>query len=110
MEEIKKRIRRTPEQRAEEVDAKIQTLKQELEAVEEKRTAVNQELDNKTAAIKEKIAAQEQKKKDILSPKRPSKPRRTKKQKIKELIDFASKSGLKPEEIAQRLGLEPSEE
>lgn len=110
MEETKKRIRRTPEQRAEEVDAKIQLLKQELEAVEEKRTAVNQELDDKKASIKEKITALEQKKKDILSPKLPRKPRKTKKEKIKELIEAANKSGLKLEEIAQRLSMDSSEE
>ena len=60
--------------------------------------------------MKERIAALEQKKQDILAPKPPRKPRKTKKQKIQALIQSASKSGLKPEEIAQRLGLDQPED
>ena len=47
---------------------------------------------------------------DILSPKPPRKPRKTKKQKIQDLMKQAQKAGLKPEEIAERLGLKIQEE
>ncbi len=110
MDEQKKRIRRTPEQLAEEIDGKIQKLNEDLETLAAKRDAANQEFDVKETAVKERIAALEQKKKDILNPKPPRKPRKTKKQKIQELIKSASKAGLKPEEIAQRLGLDQPEE
>lgn len=107
-----KRTRRTPQQMAEDFDAKIQKLEQELEAVAAKRAAANEDFDKKEAAIKERITALTQKKKDVLAPKpkAPHKPRKTKKQKIQDLIKTASKSGLKPEEIAQRLGLDQPEE
>ena len=109
-EQSVKRTRRTPQQMAEAVDAKIQKLNQELETLAAKRDAANEDFDKKEAAVKEKIAALGQKKKDILAPKPPRKPRKTKKQKIQELIKSASKSGLKPEEIAQRLGLDQPED
>ena len=111
MEEQKvRRPRRTVEQKAADIDARIQKLNEDLEGIEEKRIAANQEFDTKAAAVKERIAALEQQKKDILAPKPPRKPRKTKKQKIQELIQSASKSGLKPEEIAERLGLAQTEE
>lgn len=110
MDEQRKRTRRTPEQLAEEVDSKIQKLDNELVALAAKRDAANEEFNKKETAIKERIAALEQKKKDILKPKPPRKPRKTKKQKIQELIKNASKAGLKPEEIAQRLGLDQPED
>ena len=109
-EQNAKRTRRTPQQMAEAVDGKIQKLNQELESLTAKRAAANEDFDKKEAAVKERIAALEQKKKDILAPKPPRKPRKTKKQKIQELIKSASKSGLKPEEIAQRLGLDQPED
>lgn len=105
-----RRPRRTAEQRAAEIDAKIEKLNQDLEGIEAKRTAAMQELDAKAATVKERIEALEQQKKEILAPKPPRKPRKTKKQKIQELIQSASKSGLKPEEIAERLGLAQTEE
>lgn len=108
-EEKRLRQRRTPQQRAEEMDERIQKLNRDLQKIEEKRNAANQEFDNQTAAVKDKIAACEQRKRDILAPKQSRKPRKTKKQKIKELVDQASKAGLKPEEIAQKLGLESGE-
>ena len=111
MEEQKvRRPRRTAEQRAADIDAKIQKLNEDLEGVEAKRAAAMQEFDAKAASVKERIAALERKKKEILAPKPPRKPRKTKKQKIQELIQSASKSGLKPEEIAERLGLAQTEE
>ena len=105
-----RRPRRTAEQKAADIDVKIQKLNEDLESIEARRTAANQEFDAKAAAVKERIAALEQQKKDVLTPKPPRKPRKTKKQKIQELIQTASKSGLKPEEIAERLGLTQTEE
>lgn len=109
-EQKAKRIRRTPEQIAEELDVKIQKLDQDLANLEEKRAAANAEFDAKAAAIKERIELFNQKKKHVLSPKTQRKHRKSKKQKIQELINCASKSGLKPEEIAKLLGLEETEE
>lgn len=106
MEEQKaKRTRRTPEQMIEEIEAKMQKLTQEIEAIEEKRMATNQEFDQKVEAVKGKIAAMEQRKKEILAPKPPRKPRKTMKQKIAEIVKQAQKSGMKPEQIAEALGV-----
>jgi 5-formyltetrahydrofolate cyclo-ligase len=104
-EQKKKRIRRTPEQRAEEIETKIQQLTQEIEVIEEKRAAANQEFDQKIEAVKVKVAALEQRKKEILAPKSAKKPRKTKKQKIAEILKQAQKSGMKPEQIAEALGV-----
>ena len=109
-EQKAKRVRRTPQQMAEQVDSKIQKLNQDLEALGAKRAAANADFDAKAAEIKARIEALEQKKADFLKPKPPRKPRKTKKQQIQELIKLANKSGLKPEEIAQRLGIEQTEE
>ena len=106
MEEQKaKRTRRTPEQMIEAIEAKMQKLTQEIEAIEEKRMATNQEFDQRVEAVKGKIAAMEQRKKEILAPKPPRKPRKTKKQKIAEIVKQAQKSGMKPEQSAEALGV-----
>lgn len=105
-----RRPRRTPQQIAEQVDIQIQKLNQDLEGLEEKRAAANAGFDAKAASIKEKIATLEQKKTDLLQPKPSRKTRKSKKQKIQEIIKLANKSGLKPEEIMERLGLEQTEE
>ena len=109
-EQNTKRTRRTPQQMAEAVDSKIEKLNQELESLAAKRDAANEDFDKKETAVKERIAAFEQKKKDILAHKPQGKTRKTKKQKIQDLIKSASKAGLKPEEIAQRLGLDQPED
>lgn len=109
-EQKEKRTRRTPQQMAEAIDAKIEKLNKDIEGIEEKRTAANADFDQKVATVKDRITALEQKKEDILKPKPPRKPRKTKKQKIQEIIKLASKSGLQPEEIAARLGVEQKEE
>jgi len=64
-----------------------------------------QEHDNKIAATKAKIETLEQQKADLLTPK-PRKPRVTKKQKTEAIIRKAIKSGLSPNEVAERLGVE----
>jgi septal ring factor EnvC (AmiA/AmiB activator) len=104
-EQTAKRTRRTPEQKAEEIEAKIQKLTQEIETIEEKRATANQEFDQKIEAVKVKVAALEQRKKEILAPKPAKKPRKTKKQKIAEILKQAQKSGMKPEQIAEALGV-----
>ena len=65
-EQTAKRTRRTPQQMAADVDSKIEKLNQELTALAAKRTAANEDFDKKEASVKGKIAALEQRKKDIL--------------------------------------------
>lgn len=111
MEEQKvRRPRRTAQQKADEINAKIEKLNQDIEGIEAKRAAAMQDFDTKVAAVKERIDALAQQKAELLAPKPPRKPRRTKKQKIQEIIQRANKAGLKPEEIAERLGLDQTEE
>lgn len=76
-EEVKKRVRRSPEELAAEIDAKI-------------------------AAHKETIKKLEQRKAEVLAPK---KPRMTKAQKMKVLFDKAKESGMSVDEIAEKLGV-----
>ena len=74
-EEVKKRVRRSPEEIAAEIDVKI-------------------------AAHKDAIKKLEQRKAEVLAPK---KPRMTKAQKMKMVIDKAKQAGMSPEEIAEKL-------
>lgn len=46
-----RRPRRTAEQKAADIDAKIQKLNEDLESIEARRTAANQEFDAKAAAV-----------------------------------------------------------
>ena len=75
-EETKKRVRRSPEEIAAEIDVKI-------------------------AAHKDAIKKLEQRKAEVLAPK---KPRMTKAQKMKVVIDKAKAAGMSPEEIAEKIG------
>lgn len=100
-----KRIRRTPEERIAEIDVKIGAVRQSIEDLEVKKQAAVSIFDQKIAAAQDRIKRLEAKKQEILSPKPPRKPRKTKKQKIQDLMKQAQKAGLKPEEIAERLGL-----
>ena len=104
-----KRVRRTPEERIAEVDAKIEILNQSIVDLETKKQASMTSFDEKIAAVQERIKGLESKKQEILTPKPPRKPRKTKKQKIQEILKEAQKSGMKPEEIAERLGINLSE-
>lgn len=58
------------------------------------------EIDKKIESHKAAIQTLEQKKKDILTPKK-RKPRPT----AKTVIDLAKKAGMKPEEMIEKLGL-----
>lgn len=107
-EQVKKRVRRTPEQVAAEFDEKINKLNQALIENGEKREAAMQSFDQKEADIKAKIDECTKKKEAALAPKAPRKPRKSKKQKIDEIVKMAVKSGLKPDEVAKKLGLDVS--
>jgi len=97
-----KRTRRTTEERIAVINSKIEVVNQTIADLEEKKQASAALFDKKIEAAQEKIKALEAKKQDILAPKP---PRKTKKQKIQEILKEAQKSGMKPEEIADRLGI-----
>ena len=98
-----KRVRRTPEQIAADLDVQIEKLKDSILELENKKAASATEFDN-IAAVKEKIAKLEAKKKDVLTPKK-RKPRKSKADQIKLLVRQAQKSGMKLDEIADKLGM-----
>ena len=100
----KKRVRRSAEQRAAETDAKIAELHTSVEQLETKKKAAAAVFDEKIASVQARIKALEAKKAEILAPKK-RKPRKTKKQKLEAILKQAQKAGLKPEEIAERLGV-----
>ena len=97
-----KRVRRTPEQIAADLDVQIEKLKDSILELENKKAASATEFDNKIAAVKEKIAKLEAKK--VLTPKK-RKPRKSKADQIKLLVRQAQKSGMKLDEIADKLGM-----
>jgi len=76
-DEVKKRVRRSPEEIVAEIDVKI-------------------------TAHKDAIKKLEQRKAEVLAPK---KPRMTKAQKMKMVIEKAKQAGMSPEEIAEKLGV-----
>ena len=77
MEESKKRVRRSVEERAVELDKKILAHREAIKALEEKKA-------------------------DLF---RPKKRRRTEAEISKELISKAKKAGMSSKEIAEKLGL-----
>ena len=77
MEESKKRVRRSVEERAAELDKKILAHREAIKALEEKKA-------------------------DLF---RPKKRRRTEAEVSKELISKAKKAGMSSKEIAEKLGL-----
>ena len=99
-----KRVRRTPQQMAQDLDAQMEKLNASIAELEEKKTASAAVFDGKIAAVREKIKKLEAKKKDVLAPKK-RKTRKTKAQQIKDLVRKAQKAGLKQDEIASRLGV-----
>jgi len=78
MEEAKKRVRRSVEERAAELDKKIQSHKEAIKLLEAKKA-------------------------DLF---RPKKRRRTEAEVNKELLAKAKKAGLSSKEIAEKLGLD----
>ena len=107
-EQMKKRVRRTPEQLAAGFDEKIAKLNQDLAANENKREAAMQSFDRKATEINAKIEEYIKRKEAVLAPKPRRKPRKTKQQKIDEIVKLAVKSGLKPDEVAEKLGIDVS--
>lgn len=103
-----KRTRRTAEQMAAARDEKIAGLEESIRALEEKKAAAVCAYDEKIAAVNAKIEKIKEQKKAALTPKK-RKPRRSKNAQIQQLIKQARKSGLKLDEIAQKLGIELEE-
>ena len=103
-----KRVRRTPEQIAADIDGQISKLAENIRGLEEKKIAACAEFDAKIAAVQEKAAKLAERKKEVLSPKK-RKPRKSKAERIRELVKQAQKSGMKLDEIAEKLGMPLSE-
>lgn len=103
-----KRVRRTPEQIAADIDGQIFKLEENIRGLEEKKIAACAEFDAKIAAVQEKAAKLAERKKEVLSPKK-RKPRKSKAERIRELVKQAQKSGMKLDEIAEKLGMPLSE-
>ena len=103
-----KRVRRTPQQIAQDLDEQMEKLNASIAELEEKKAASAAVFAGKIAAVKEKIKKLEARKKDVLAPKK-RKVRKTKAQQIKDLVRKAQKAGLKPDEIASRLGISMEE-
>ena len=103
-----KRIRRTAEQIAADIDVQKEKLTASISEIEEKKAATCAEFDRKIESVKEKIAKLEARKKALFAPKK-RKPRKKKADQIKELIRQAQKSGMKLDEIADKLGVEIAE-
>lgn len=91
---------------AAEIDAKIAKLEQAQIDNDKKRDEAIQSFKQKATEIKAKIESLQQQKEKLLAP-RP--PRKTKKQKIDEIVKKAARSGLKPSEIAEKLGIDISD-
>lgn len=79
-----KRVRRTPQQMAQDLDAQMEKLNASIAELEEKKAASAAVFDGKIAAVRGKIKKLEAKKKDVLTPKK-RKTRKTKAQQIKDL-------------------------
>ena len=99
-----KRIRRTPEQIAADLDQQIENLEANILEINEKRAAAVAAFDEKIDAVNVRIEKLQAKKKNVLTPKK-RKPRKSKSAKIKELVKQAQKSGLALNEIAEKLGV-----
>lgn len=95
-----KRVRRTPEKIAADIDGQISKLEENIRGLEEKKIAACAEFDAKIAAVQEKAAKLAERKKEVLSPKK-RKPRKSKAERIRELVKQAQKSGMKLDEIAE---------
>ena len=104
-----KRRRRSKEERASEIDAKLEKLRSSLNEIAAERKEAKSALDTKEKALKDKIKALEGKKKDILNPSSAPKQRMTKKRRIEALVNKAHKAGFSLDEIEQLLSLDEPE-
>ena len=105
MDTASKRVRRTAEERIAEIDAKIEECGSQIKVIEAKKQEAIAAFDVRISKIQARIKELDKQKAAILAPKPSRKPRKTKKQRIQDLMKQAQKAGLKPEEIAERLGL-----
>ena len=105
-ESEKKRVRRPAAERAAEIDSKVEALKESIAETEQKKQETAALFDQKIARIQAKIKTLQAQKDKILSPKKGRKPRRTKKQKIQEIVKLALKNGMSVDEIADQLHVE----
>ena len=99
-----KRVRRTSEQIAADLDKQIAELNESIQEVEAKKAEAAEKFDAKIASINENIRKLQNRKQELLTPKKRA-PRKTKAQQIKTLVTKAQKSGLKLNEIAEKLGV-----
>ncbi len=99
-----KRVRRTPEQMAADIDTQIAELEGSIARIEEKKQTVIEEYDAKIAKVQSRIAGLREQQEALLAPK-PRKKRKTKEEKIAEILKLAQKAGMKPAEIAEKLGI-----
>lgn len=99
-----RRKRRSPEEMAAALDEQINKLEQSVSELESKKQASADEFDKKIDAVRTRITALQEKKKEVLAPKH-RKPRITKKQKLAAILKQAQKNGMKPEKIAAALGV-----
>jgi len=100
-----KRVRRTPEQRAADMNTQIAELESSIARIESKKQVVIEEYDAKIAKVRARIVGLRNQQKTLLAPKPPRKPRKTKQEKIADILKQAQKVGMKPEEIAEKLGI-----
>lgn len=105
-----KRIRRTSQQIADDISKQIEALEQSITTIEDKKKSLLTEYEHKVETVRARIKRLEEKREAILAPKKTArKPRKSKKQKLEAILKQASKSGLKPEEIALKLGIDVGE-
>ena len=102
----KKRVRRSPEERAADFDAKIEAVNHTIADLEAKKQAAVSSYDEKIAAARKRMKVLEEKKAAIFAPKPKRKVRKTKKQKIQDILKQAQKAGMNPQEIAECLGID----
>ena len=99
-----KRVRRTSEQIAADLDKQIAELNESIQEVEAKKAEAAEKFDAKIASINEKIRKLQSRKQELMKTKKRA-PRKTKAQQIKTLVTKAQKSGMKLNEIAEKLGV-----
>lgn len=99
-----KRVRRTSEQIAADLDVEIAELHDSIQEIEEKKAESAAKYDAKIEAVNAKIRKLQARKHDLLTPKKRA-PRKSKAQQIKKLVSKAQKSGMKLDEIAEKLGV-----
>lgn len=99
-----KRVRRTSAQIAADLDQQIAELNESIQEVEAKKAEAAEKFDAKIASINEKIRKLQTRKQELLNPKKRA-PRKSKAQQIKTLVSKAQKSGMKLNEIAEKLGV-----